>query len=360
MRTRLGTLFLTHSGRVTDLSLCSVNYLTKRYADPNRLKKLPPLESLAPTSEYDTYEGILSIFHLYMDGGVLHVYPAGVVKDKRKMQHVVQKSENELLIGYESMLEVWEFPRPIIEITRENIKERRCKAIYDHGLFAGVHTVALGRNGVAYVSCSAPDAVIEFDVDAGKLIAVRRMPEEIYGVNYPIDENSDLRAHYIHNDIQVTHVNGAWPDENGAILVSALIQGAIGEFRPGGDGYREIIRGFVGCHGVKRSSDGQIYFADSTTGCLVFLDDKGGVARRYGINSRWLHDVHQIHGDIYAFSVSDRNELMICDISQDRVLYRKHFPVIRDTRLDFLRKALPWWRGNSTQFMSFQSADVYN
>lgn len=357
MERKLGTLFLTHSGRDTDLSLCSVNYLTSRYKDPDRLKHIPPLDSLEPTSKFDSYEGVLSIYQVGFDDGEFCVELAAVIKDDRKMQHVVQKSANELLVGFESLLEVWEFSKPIAEMGKGVAATHRCKARYEHGLFAGVHTVMIGPDGTAQVSCSAPDAVIEFDMDTGSLVAFKRMPEEIYGRNYSVDEASDMRAHYIHNDLQTTHVNAAWPEPDGSVLVSALIQGAIGVFSPEDNGYREIARGFVGCHGVRRSSEGVIYFADSAVGCLVFIDDEGNILRRYCVDSGWLHDVQQIQEDIYALGLSDRNELLICDISKDAVLYRKRYPTIKDSRFNSLRNALPWWRGNSTQFLSFQPAD---
>jgi hypothetical protein len=349
---RYATLFLTHSGRVTDLKLCSLNYLTRRYASPHRLKTLPSFNELQPASMSNSYNGMISIFHLDRNASENCISCAGTIHDERKIQHVVKRTEKELVVAYEDGLELWEFPCPVYELDRKSMSKVKKRAVYEHGLFAGIHTAFLADVDTVILSCSAPDAVLKYDLREGKLINMLRMPELIYGHNYEITEHTNLKSHYIYNDVQTTHINSAWPDGNGKIIVSTLIQGAIGVFDELDSDYHELTRGFVGCHGVRRSREGLIYFADSVTGNLIFLNDNGRIHSRYAVDSRWLHDVQQIEGDQYAFSLADKNELRICDIKQDRVLFQKKYPVIPDSRINILRNKTGIWRGNSTQFLS--------
>jgi len=349
---RYATLFLTHSGRLTDMGLCSINYLTRRYASPDRLKTLPSFNELQPASMSNSYNGMVSIFHIDKDITGIRLKFAGVIHDKRKIQHVVQRTKNELIVAYEDGLELWEFSCPIYELNRKSLLNVVKRRVFDHNLFAGIHTAFLADANTIVLSCSSPDAVLKYDLREGKLVDMLRMPELIYGHNYEITEHTDLKSHYINNDAQLTHINSAWPDDNGKIIVSTLIQGAIGVFDEVKSDYHELTRGFVGCHGVRRSQEGLIYFADSVTGSLVFLNDDGRIHSRYAVNSRWLHDVQQIEGSQYAFSLADKNELRICDIMNDRVLFKKRYPVIPDSRFNYFRDRSGIWRGNSTQFLS--------
>jgi hypothetical protein len=118
--------------------------------------------------------------------------------------------------------------------------------------------------------------------------------------------------HYVNNDLQLTHINCAWA-WRGGIVISTLIQGALGWFDPQGQ-YQELLRGFVGCHGVRADArTGRLYFCDSCTGTLIFLNDKLGIKRRLATGSIWLHDAQQIEGDIFAVAVTDRNQVEIWD-----------------------------------------------
>lgn len=349
---RYATLFLTHSSRQTDMSLCSINYLTKRYASPDRLKTIPLFNDLQPVSMSNSYNGMVSIFHIDKDINGFQFNYVGVIHDARKIQHVVQRTINELVVAYEDGLESWKFSCPISDLNRKSLSKVVERKVFDHSLFAGIHTAFLPDADTIVLSCSAPDAVLKYDLRGGKLINMLRMPESIYGHNYKITEKTDLKSHYINNDAQTTHINSAWPDNNGKIIVSTLIQGAIGVFNESRSDYHELTRGFVGCHGVRRSQEGLIYFADSVTGSLVFLDDDGRIHSRYAVDSRWLHDVQQIEGGHYAFSLADKNELRIYDILQDRMLFKKKYPVVPDSKFNFLRDRSGIWHGNSTQFLS--------
>ena len=72
-----------------------------------------------------------------------------------------------------------------------------------------------------------------------------------------------VQDHHIANDIQLGHLNCAYPDGHGGFWVSTLGQGDIGHVMPNGD-YELIASGFVGCHGIRYSDElGYLYFSDS-------------------------------------------------------------------------------------------------
>ena len=77
------------------------------------------------------------------------------------------------------------------------------------------------------------------------------------------------------NDLQTTHINDASSMDGGSrVVVSTLIQGAIGVFDLGGGSYQEVTRGLVGCHAARVNDEGVIYFADNCGGALVELERK--------------------------------------------------------------------------------------
>ncbi|MGH7485852.1 MAG: hypothetical protein ACREMY_09665, partial [bacterium] len=117
--------------------------------------------------------------------------------------------------------------------------------------------------------------------------------------------------------------------------------------------YEELCRGFVGCHGARMSAEGEIYFADSTAGTLVFLTPAGRIARRFATGSRWLHDVQQIAGSVYAFALADRNELRVYDIASGELHFRRRFLLWPLPGAFGVARLLPWWLGNSTQALGF-------
>ncbi len=362
MNDRYFILFLTHSSRVTDYSRCSLNFLTQRYADPDRLKKLPPFESLKPADYF--YAGAVSAFRvLVSSGNKVKVDYLGMKKSDHKIQHVVMMDSRRLVVCYEHFIEMWEFETPVEKW--KSIAGEPCRNLrtYNHPFFAGLHTVFPVSDKMVAVSASAPDAVLMLNVENGVVEKILRMPEELYGKNYDLSEDMDLHKHYINNDCQTTHINCAYPDTAGdKIIVSTLIQGAVGVFDWRKGSYKEITRGFVGCHGSRMSREGRIYFADSVTGSLVFIDDEGRIQRRFKVNSRWLHDATQLSGDIYAFSVSDHNTIAIYDINKNTLLYEKRFFTLPATAEEFLKKAAKYTSktslvyrihpANSTQFMS--------
>jgi len=387
----LGTLALTHSSRRTNLSRCSVQFLTRRFSDPERLGRLPPFESLPPPEPL--YCGAASFLAILEDGrGRLHFRPAGSLRHRDKVQHAVLVDEDRLLIGFEQRVERWSIVRADGEEPRlrPGINARASQksplkgtqsvgftrlfsrspgiyaragertaatACYEHPLLAGLHTVASLPRSRVLLSCSASDALLILHLETGEVEKVLRMPADLYGRNYDLDATTDLRRHYVGDEQQTTHVNAAHPFDGGRrAVVSTLIQGAVGVFDLETGAYEEIARGFVGCHGARVSAEGEVYFADSTAGHLVFLDGRGRVARRFDAGSRWLHDVQQIRGSVYAFALADANELRVWDVDREELLYRRRFAFWPVEGLFGLARRMPFWLGNSTQALSFSPA----
>ncbi len=212
----------------------------------------------------------------------------------------------------------------------------------------------------ALLSCSASDALLILHLETGEIEKVLRMPADVYGHNYDLNDlrgETDLRRHYVGDEQQTTHVNAAHPFNGGRrAVVSTLIQGAVGVFDLETGAYEEIARGFVGCHGARVSAEGEVYFADSTAGHLVFLEDQGQIARSFDAGSRWLHDVQQIRGSVYAFALADANELRVWDVDREELLYRRRFLSWPVEGLFGLARRAPFWLGNSTQALSFTLA----
>ena len=104
----LGILLLTHSSRPVDMRSCSLNYLTQRYEDPERLRKVPPFEELLPERTYTKYFGSLSIYRVSADGGgSLALRHVGSVKNKEKIQHATQVDAQNVLVCFEYQVERW-------------------------------------------------------------------------------------------------------------------------------------------------------------------------------------------------------------------------------------------------------------
>ncbi len=289
---------LSHSTRPVEFERITLNFLTKRYAKPDRLLHPPPLASLS--DEYlPHYIGNVTLWDWDDANAAAPELREHVVRDY-KAQHALA-TDRHLVICGTAFLEI--YPRAG-DRTAPGRK-------VSHPWFSGGHTVFQDARGLLAISCSAPDAVLFFDWQ-GKLVETLRMPESLYGSNYPLQPTDDLRRNYIHNDLQLTHINCAFPCPQG-LLCSTLIQGAIGLFRPDRS-YTEITRGFVGCHGVRtRPGLDGFYFSDTVNGNLVEMSWDGRILRRFSVDSRWLHDVEHVGGDCYLFSLSDRNRVELWD-----------------------------------------------
>lgn len=335
----LGTLALTHSSRRTNLARCRASFLVRRFGDPARLRRLPPFESLPPPRTL--YSGSASFFRVLQEGRTLRLQPAGAIKHRDKIQHVAFLDENRLLVGYEQRVELW--------------RRRAVERTYEHPYLAGLHTVAPVPGGRAILACSSPDAVLVLDLESGEVERTLRMPADLYGRGYDLAPGMDLRRHYIDDEGQTTHLNAAHPAGGRRVVVSTLIQGAVGVFDLQTGEYEEIARGFVGCHGARVNGRGEVYFADSPAGSLVFLDGEGRVARRFDAGSRWLHDVQQLRGSVYAFALADANELRVFDVDRDELLFRavfNHWPV-EDP--DKAGDPPVGWLGNSVQALGWRA-----
>lgn len=358
-----GLLTLTHSSRRTEPGRCSVQFLTSRFQDPERGDDLPPFESLPPPEPL--YCGSVSFYRVMGDAAAVRVRLLGAIRDREKIQHVSLLGMDQLLVGYEHRLERWRLPGPAPELRRIHRSDCHVVATYEHPLLAGVHTVEPTDGGRrAVVSCSASDCVLVIDLEADggageDQVQVLPMPDEIYPRFYPLPTGSgtmDLRRHYIDDEAQSTHLNAAWPLDpkrrDSRIAISTLIQGALGIFSRDGT-YREVARGFVGCHGARTDDRDRLYFTDSTCGHLVWLTGDGTIDRRYAVDSRWLHDSVQLAGSVYAFALADRNELRLIDIDADRVLSRRRFLRWPVDGLFSLARNWPGWLGNSTQALGW-------
>jgi hypothetical protein len=265
-------------------------------------------------------------------------------------------------MGYEHRVVRWRPRAPLAELERITAADFQVTARCDHPHLAGLHTLDPLAGGPVALSCSAADAVLLLDPASGQVERTLRLPRDLYGRSYDLAPGMDLRRHYIHDELQATHVNAAFGDAAGRwIAVSTLIQGAIGVFDLQTGRYEEITRGFVGCHGARFDDKGNLYFADSTAGHLVVLTDDGKIARRFAVASRWLHDVQQIRGGaqggIQAFALADANELQVWDVERDEMIFREAFPVwaVADPdHPDRGGEAPPGWIGNSVQALGWR------
>ncbi|MBI2513659.1 MAG: hypothetical protein HYV96_16965 [Opitutae bacterium] len=284
-------LCLTHSQRSMDFSRATLNFLTARYARPDRLKNLPPLDSLADEKVHG-FVGNVTLWEWSGRPSEIPILRTFIAKSYKAQHACVARGK--LLICGTAFLEIYPQHGPY-EVP---------EATLTHPWFAGAHTVSVDPLGRIAVSCSAPDAVLFFDW-SGNYLGAWRLPDELYGPGYRLEGTEDLRAHYIGNDLQIAHINAAFPFRDG-LICSSLIPGAIGAF-DGRGVYRELLRGFVGAHGARGAENGGFYFCDSCNGLLTACDAESRIQRRFKLESVWLHDALQLADDIFLCAVSDRN-----------------------------------------------------
>ena len=300
-------LCVTHSDRPLHEPSCDINYLEMRYAAPDRLPPMASFQSLRPASEYSPYHGAVTLYHLGDAAAAAPQLVCAFRPPSFKPQHALWHEGHVWVLGTEQVA-VYD-------------ADLRLIATVEDPWLAGGHTLAAAADGSMLVSCSASDSVLRIDGKTRTVTQVMRLPELLYGFNYGLKRSDSVVDHYITNDLQLTHVNCAWPWRDG-VLVSSLIQGAIGWFDRRGR-YREITRGFVGCHGARvRSDTGDLYFSDSCSGMIVFADETGTIRSRVGTGSRWLHDAVQLTGDVFAAAPFDRNEVLIMNVATRTILHR--------------------------------------
>ncbi len=301
-------LCVTHSDRPVEPEKCSLNYLEKRYADPNRLPPPVPFESAGPSRDSWPYLGQVSIWEFPGDGFGKPRLMAHLCAEPgdSKPQFAAWHDQRLWILGHE-ILEVFDS-----ELTR--------LAVITDPWMAGTHTIVPDCFGRLLISCAASDSVLVINKDSYEITKALRMPESIYGFNYPLTRQDSPVDHYIDGDRQLTHINCAWPWLGHGILVSTLIQGAIGWFDVAGN-YKELTRGFVGCHGVRVDQrTGQIYFCDSCMGAVIFLTPAYTIDYRVDAGSIWLHDAQQLENHIFALAVADRNQIEIMNFSNGEIL----------------------------------------
>jgi hypothetical protein len=300
-------LCVAHSDRPLQEPANEINYIESRYASPARLPPAFPFESLRPAREHDPHLGGVTIYDIGEGGERAPELVCAFRPKTYKPQHCLWLNDRLWVLGTEH-IEIYD---PCLKSLRQ---------IRDPWLSGG-HTMAADGAGGVLVSCSASDSVLRFDEATGALTGVLRLPEELYGFNYPLARHDSVVDHFIDNDLQLAHVNCAWP-WRGGILTTSLIQGAVGWFDPQGD-YQELVRGFVGCHGARIRDDAdELFFSDSCSGMVVFLGAGGAPARRVGTGSRWLHDAIQIRGNLFAMALFDQNQVLLMNVATREVVGR--------------------------------------
>jgi hypothetical protein len=180
------------------------------------------------------------------------------------------------------------------------------------------------------------------------------MPDEIYGTNYNLTDEMNVSTHYIHNDLQTTHINSASVNKaSSKVVVSALIPGSIGEFNLKTGGYEELAHGFRGCHGARYHDEDYIYFTDSNQGALYTIDEMKKTNRVFSVDSKWLHDVEHIYNDVFVFATSDKNSIMFINIVTGDVIDNIQFKTCDAAQTDINFSPPTDWFGNTVQFFHF-------
>jgi hypothetical protein len=329
-------ILVTHSSRPVDLNQCSFEALCQRYSDPDRLAKLPPLNSLAPVSAARAYEGGVSLLRLELSANGAVIEDMGFREIGRKIQHAAFVGDNIVLCLEDSL-----YVTPTLDgIPAEYPAEGDPGRIDDHW-FAGLHTCFPIDTETCLASASAPDAFLWISLPDRRVTRRVRIPAAIYGHNYDMDDRTSLQHHYVGNDQQLAHMNCAFPMLDGGVVYSTLIQGHVGRYHPA-TGWEIWRSGNVGCHGARVTDDQQtVYFADSTRGDLVMIDGTDKVERRLHRPSEWLHDVQQLPGTrFYLLAESDRNTLTVLNAATDEIVHEWSCPD-RGASIQFLhsRKA---------------------
>lgn len=296
------------SSRPVDYERCNFKTLQSRYANESRLNNIPNLSKLSPLHDgHASYRGSLNIYHLTGSVDNIRFQLAKKIIGDGKVQHGIISGET-LVLCYEDRLEF---------VTNWMAEDASIETVHDNW-FAGLHTIFENNLGDFVVSSSAADAVIVVDGQSRAVKKRFRLPENIYGLNYDLSAADNLKNHYVHNDLQLGHLNSAFPDDFGNIWVTTLIQGDVGCFRVDGS-YDKILSGYTGAHGVRRvTNEDTIYFADSCHGRLVLADTKGGLKKGYETNSQWMHDVQHLGEQVYLLGAPDLGKVIAVDLETEK------------------------------------------
>jgi hypothetical protein len=177
----LGFLTLTHSSRTTNLARCSVQFLTRRFGDPGRLRDLPPLATFGPAEVL--YSGAVSFYRVSREAeGRVRLAVLGAIRHRDRLQHVVRyaaKGADELLAGFENRLERWRLRAPLEDLRRVTRKDVTVVRRYEHPHLVGLHTVEPLEGGRVALACSASDAVLVLDLASGEVERTLRLPASL-------------------------------------------------------------------------------------------------------------------------------------------------------------------------------------
>jgi hypothetical protein len=313
-------VFLTHTSRRWNISDCSKEKLAARFRSPDRLNNLPAFESLRPNKTFRLYHGGYTEFELCLNHDDASINLVRCVDSRYKIQYVTRVGQR-VVLCLEDLLYV--LPSADADLSEGDLLDASRRV--DDNWFSGMQTVFAVDEDTCLVSSSGADAVLWVDLPSGKVNRRWRLPESIYGRNYDLTPEMSLKDHFIHNDIQLGHVNCAAPDGAGGFVISTLVQGDIGHLDNSGN-YRLLARGFVGCHGAKFGLDREtIFFCDSTAGRLMSLNKNGQITMLWQSDSQWLHDAQQLTDSTYLLCLGDKNELSVVDVAQGIEIARFSF-----------------------------------
>lgn len=306
------SLAITHTSRVWDWERCAQDYLRERYRRPNRLDGLPPFEQLPSAEQSRSYQGRLTLFDLTIDANGFHIAARRCIDSEHKLNHACNMN-GQLVICLDDYVAT-------VPATAEDSSYRIDRI--DDVWFAGLQMIFPVDDTHCVVSASAPDALMLLDLSARRVTRRWRVPADRYGHNYTLTEASSVHDHFIANDMQLAHLNCAFPDGHGGFWISTLAQGDIGHVAPDGI-YELVASGFVGCHGIRYSRElDSLYFCDSCNGRLISIG-ASRVPRVIGkVESRWLHDAQHLVGDIFLLCLGDQNAIVLLDASSNVELAR--------------------------------------
>ena len=264
--------------------------MRNRYTRPGRLKELPPFQELPPAQGARSHTGHLTLFDLTLDGDGITLAATRCIDSQDKIQDACRMGRR-LVICLEDYVIV--HPADTDDVAIDSELER-----IDDPWFAGLHTVFPVDDSRCVISASAPDAILLLDIKQRRVVWRWRVPADRYGRNYELTDLMSVQDHHIANDLQLAHLNCAFPDGDGGFWISTLGQGDIAHVSASG-AYELLATGFVGCHGLRYSQElSCLYFSDSCNGRLISIGHDR-VAKTIGtVESYWLHDAQHLAGDI--------------------------------------------------------------
>jgi hypothetical protein len=322
-------VLVSHTSRRWTPALGDRDYLVERYAKPERLRDLPPFDSLPPNNA--PYHGLLTVCRIALS-------PSGVTSDVLQHYNSPEKIQHACLVGgelvvcFDSSLAVFARRSDVSHL--EVIPEHMERVV--HPWLGGLHTsVPAGDGRTCLVSSSGADAILWLDVPTRTITRQWRLPSSRYGTNYALDDTTWLSEHYISNDLQLGHLNCAAPDGRGGVFCSVLGQGDVGRVDDNGH-FDLLVSGYVGCHGVRYDERSDLlYFCDSCRGRLMRVDGRDRATVLFDAGSRWLHDAVHLGQGTFLLTLGDTNRLVLVDTTANRLLAEWDFGAV-DGTLQFL------------------------